>query len=110
MAIESNCDEIYKFAYEPFSAVSHNMWQHISIYNLKICQNPLHKYHKVPTIPRLPLSEDYVFRSSKYLSKSFEVFDKKFNLSFERPLPMDWYLENIEHVYETADKESRDEV
>ena len=100
MAKEVDCESLYKFAYEPFSAVSHNMWQHISIFNLKQCKNPLHKYHKVPAIRNVPLSEDYVFRSSKYLSKSFEVLDKKFEFSIDMPLPVDWYLENIEKVYD----------
>lgn len=108
MAIESDCETVYKFAYEPFSAVAHNMWQHISVYNLKICQNPLHKFHRVPTILSLPLDEDYVFKSSKYLSKSFAVFDKKFDLSFESLLPIDWYLENIEHVYENLNEGNQD--
>lgn len=100
MAQEADCESLYKFAYEPFSAVAHNMWQHISIFNLKQCTNPLHKYHKVPAINDVPLSEDYVLRSSKYLSKSFEAFDKKFELSIDIHLPIDWYLEHIKRVYD----------
>jgi len=100
MAQEADCESLYKFAYEPFSAVAHNMWQHVSVFNLEKCTNPLHKYHKVPAIHDVPLSEDYVFRSSKYLSKSFEAFDKKFELSIDIQLPIDWYLENIETVYD----------
>ena len=99
MAIETNCEDLYKFSFEPFSAVAHNMWQHISIYNLKQCTNPLHKYHKVPTILKAPLSEDFVYRSSKYISKSFIVFDEKFKLTMDTPLPEDWFIDNIEKVY-----------
>jgi hypothetical protein len=61
MSIEADCESLYKFAYEPFSAVAHNMWQHISKFNLKRCTNPLHKYHQVPTISDVPLSEEYVY-------------------------------------------------
>ena len=99
MAIETDCEDLYKYAFEPFSAVAHNMWQHISIYNLKQCTNPLHKYHKVPTILKAPLSEDFVYRSSKYISKSFVVFDKKFELTLDTSLPEDWFINNIEKVY-----------
>jgi hypothetical protein len=98
MAQEADCESLYKFAYEPFSAVAHNMWQHISLFNLKQCTNPLHKYHKVPAIHDVPLSEDYVFQSSKYLSKSFESFDKKFGLIIDTRMPIDWYIEHIDMI------------
>ena len=71
------------------------MWQHISLYNLKECQNPLHKFHRVPTIANVPLNEDYVFRSAKYISKVFMEVDEKFTLKIDSKLPVDWYLENI---------------
>lgn len=103
MAIEADCESLYKFAYEPFSAVAHNMWQHICMFNLKKCSNPLHKKHRVPIIPDIALDEDYVYRSSKYISKSFASFDKKFNLTIETKMPDDWYLENIESVYTEKD-------
>lgn len=99
MSIEADCESLYKFAYEPFSAVAHNMWQHVSIFNLKRCKNPLHKFHQIPAIHDIPLSEEYVYLSSKYLSKSFSSFDKKFNLTIDAPNPMDWYLEHIEKIY-----------
>ena len=71
------------------------MWQHISLYNLEECKNPLHKFHRVPTIADVPLDEDYVFRSAKYISKAFMVVDKKFDLKIESQLPMDWYIEKL---------------
>lgn len=99
MSIEADCESLYKFAYEPFSAVAHNMWQHISIYNLKQCTNPLHKFHSVPTIHDIPPSEAYVYLSSTYLSETFGVFDEKFKLDIEIQKPIDWYVENIEKIY-----------
>ena len=98
MAQEADCETLYKFAYEPFSSVAHNMWQHISLYNLKECQNPLHKFHRVPTIAKVPLDEDYVFRSAKYLSKAFKVVDEKFKLKIETKSPMDWYVEQLDEL------------
>lgn len=95
MAQEADCETLYKFAYEPFSSVAHNMWQHICLYNLKECQNPLHKFHRVPTIAKVPLDEDFVFRSAKYISKAFQAVDDKFSLTIESMSPMDWYIEKI---------------
>lgn len=103
MAIEADCESLYKFAYEPFSAVAHNMWQHISMFNLKKCKNPLHKHHRVPIIPDIALDEDYVYRSSKYISKSFASVDKKFSLDIETSMPDEWYLKNIDSVYTEKD-------
>lgn len=95
MATDIGEEDLYKFSFEPFSAIAHNMWQHIEMFNLKKCKNPLHKYHRIPLISETPLSEDYVFRSAKYLSMSFEVLDKKFGLKIETPNLKNWYLENI---------------
>lgn len=99
MANDIGCESLYKFSFEPFSAIAHNMWQHIEMFNLKKCTNPLHKYHRVPTISNLPLSEDYVYRSSKYLNMSFIAFDKKFNLNIGTPMPKEWYMKNIEEIF-----------
>jgi len=100
MAKEAGCEELYKFAYVPFSGVAHNMWQHISVYNLQICKNPLHKYHKVPSIPRIPLNPDFVYRSAKYIDRSYELFDKTFNITIDTPLPLNWFVEEFNRFIE----------
>jgi hypothetical protein len=92
MAQDADCETLYKFAYEPFSA---NMWQHISLYNLKECQNPLHKFHRVPIVLEVPINEDFVYRSSKYISRAYQAVDQKFNLDIKEQLPEDWYIDNI---------------
>lgn len=38
MALEANCESLYKFAYKPFSQAAHSMWPHVSIYNSKYCK------------------------------------------------------------------------
>lgn len=98
MAKDIDCEDLYRFSFEPFSAVSHNIWQHIEVFNLKRCTNPLHKYHRVPDSSDTLLSEDWVYRSSKYLDRSFASFDKKFNLKIDTPMPKEWYIKNIEEI------------
>ena len=98
MASEADCQGLYKFAYTPFSGVAHNMWQHISRYNLVPCNNPLHKYHQVAEILDVPSDPDYVYRSAKYVDRSFEAFDKKYNLSISTPMPHDWFLEEFRKI------------
>ncbi|NCB85610.1 MAG: hypothetical protein EOM44_14135 [Bacteroidia bacterium] len=100
MANESDCQGLYKFAYTPFSGVAHNMWQHISRYNLAPCTNPLHKYHRVPELLVTPTDPDYVYRSAKYVNRSFEAFDKKYQLDISTPMPQRWFLENFTKINE----------
>jgi hypothetical protein len=99
MAIEAGCEGLYKFAYTPFSGVAHNMWQHVSIYNLKPCINPLHKYHKVPTIRKVPIEPDYVYRSAKYIDRTYEAIDKKFNLEIKTMMPLDYLVEEYNKLH-----------
>lgn len=99
MAMESDCIGLYNFAYVPFSAVAHNMWNHVSIYNLKQCSNPLHKFHKVPTIHEVPIDVDYVYRASKYVSRTFVVVDEHFNLSVKLESPVEFMDKKLSEYF-----------
>ena len=77
MAEEANCLDFYRFAYSPFSANVHSMWNHVSRYNLKVCTNPLHRLHRIPVDPDLTTDLDYFYRTAKYVEKAFRLFDKK---------------------------------
>jgi hypothetical protein len=96
MAKEAECESLYNFAYLPFSGSTHNMWQHVGIYNLKNCRNPLHKYHSVPTITETRLSTDFVYRSAKYVDRSYGLFDKTFGISVSTPMPHEWFVREYE--------------
>jgi hypothetical protein len=110
MASEADCQGLYKFAYTPFSGVAHNMWQHISKYNLVPCRNPLHKYHQVPDILEPPTDLDYVYRSAKYVDRSFEAFDKKYNLDITTPLPHDWFVEEYKKLYKKPVEDNLEQI
>jgi hypothetical protein len=92
MAEEADLLNFYKFAYTPFSGAVHNMWQHVSLYNLKTCTNPLHKFHKVPEIFGNHIEPDFLFRSAKYTSMSYSVVDDVYSLDIEAPLPIDEFV------------------
>ena len=95
MSQESGCEGLYKFAYTPFSGVAHNMWQHVSIYNLKPCGNPMHKCHKVPTVLEAPLDPDFVYRSAKYVDRTYEAIDEKYDLDIKTPMPLDYFVDEF---------------
>lgn len=78
MAEDAGCLDLYRYAYNPFSAATHNMWHHISRLNLQTCENPLHRYHSVPADLEFGVDPDYLYRAAKYLDKTFKLFDKTF--------------------------------
>lgn len=83
MAEEADCLDFYHYVYTPFSGCAHSMWQHVAIYNLKPCDNPLHRYHRVPYSPMLAPDIDYLMLAAKYWAKSLGAFDKALSLSLE---------------------------
>ncbi|MCU7797532.1 MAG: hypothetical protein KZQ75_10410 [Candidatus Thiodiazotropha sp. (ex Myrtea spinifera)] len=94
MAQEIGRESIYKHAYVPFSGAAHNMWQHIGIYNTEPCSNPLHKWHVVPKILTSPIHPDFMYRSAKYISITYELFDEKMGIECEVQLPVAFFLEH----------------
>lgn len=83
MAVEADCLDFYDFAYQPFSACTHSMWQHVSRYNLRACSNPLHQYHGVPSESASGIDPHYLFLASKYLTKTFNEFDEHYHIQFD---------------------------
>jgi len=109
MAEEADCKSLYNHAYLPFSGVVHNMWQHVAIYNLKACRNPLHRYHKVPTIAEAPLDLDFVYRSAKYVSRSYKAVDEKFGLSYTTPYPVTWLSDEMSKLSASTENSGQNE-
>jgi len=91
MAKEANCETLYNFAYKPFSQAVHSTWPHISVYNSKNCQNPLHRYHLIPELFDAPMDVDFLYRSFKYVHKSYESIINKFSLTLNEPKPLQWW-------------------
>lgn len=92
MAKAIDGESIYKFAYMPWSGAVHNMWQHIGMYNVEQCVNPLHKFHLVPAVQSGSWHPDFMFRCAKYLTQTLEVFDDKMKISCDIPLPIDFFV------------------
>ena len=82
---------LYNFAYTPFSACGHNMWNHVGRFNLQACNNPLHKFHGVPAPTELDADFDIVMRAAEYLEKTFRKADEKLGLTCTTVLPLDYW-------------------
>lgn len=81
MAEEANCLDFYNFVYTPFSAATHSTWNHVGLYNVTRCGNPLHRFHFVPVNPEIPSDYHYLYLAGKYLNKSLVAFDSKYGPS-----------------------------
>ena len=108
MAEEAGCLDLYRRAYTPFSAAVHNMWPHIADYNLRRCRNPLHQCHRVPEESHLEPDIDYVYRATKYVAKTFDLFDRETGVSVETPSSLDSFVEALLHLTGEAKADSPD--
>lgn len=98
MAEEAGCLDFYRFAYTPFSAAVHNTWNHVGRYNLEHCLNPLHKYHRLPTLDASDseMDVDYLYRATKYVEKTFRLFDETYSIKAETQMPLDWFNDALD--------------
>lgn len=110
MAIEAGVESIYRYAYVPFSGPAHNMWQHVGIYNMTPCRNPMHKWHLVPEIREPEPHPDFMYRSAKYVSQSYELFDEKMDTTSDVPLPVDFFLESSLPESEDEDNSTKSDT
>lgn len=106
MSQQADCEGLYKFEYKPFSHTAHNMWPHVSSYNCKDCNSPLHKHHLIPDLLEAPIAIDFLFRSCKYVHMAYELFINKFNLVVQHPMPMDWWDSYFEDGSDTEKDET----
>jgi hypothetical protein len=85
MAEEAECLDFYNYVYTPFSSCVHSTWNHISRFNLIMCQNPLHQYHRTPVSTDPPVEIFYLDLAGRYLDKAERTFDLGFSLDIDQP-------------------------
>ena len=106
MAEEANCLEIYNYTYQPLSSATHNVWNYVGKFNLKICQNPLHKYHFIPYIPYLKPNLDLLFEASGLVERTFALFDEKTNNSQTPPSAHEEIIKMFEEKTDSSETDS----
>lgn len=102
MAAEAGCEDLYRFAYSPFSAVVHSTWNHVCDYNLVPCPNPLHAYHRVPVDSDLPAEPDYMYRGAKYLDKTLRLFDEATGVKVPGPSSAEVLMATLDDLVGSA--------
>jgi len=87
MAQDASCEDLYNFAYVPFSGSIHNQWNHVGKFNVVRCSNPMHKQHYIGSIIEIDFIVDFVYRSVKYLSLTLDEFDEFYEFKTEQKPP-----------------------
>ena len=95
MANEAGDEDLYHFAFSPFSACVHNTWEHIHSYDTQACDNPLHKRHRIPSRLDDGVSPDYLFRAAKYLTLAFDRFDEAVKHTSDLRSPRTYFDDEI---------------
>lgn len=98
MAQESGCIDFYNYVYTPFSSCTHSMWNHIAVYNLRACHNPLHFHHKEGVIHDAPIDPDYVLNAARYLQKTFVSFDEAIGTKLEGESAFDILIQGLDKL------------
>ena len=81
MAEEAGLIELHRNDYARWSSTTHNMWHHVVRFNLESCTNPLHGYHRVPTIPRLAPEAELLQLAAEYFDLTISAFDEATQIS-----------------------------
>ena len=76
MADETGLIELHRNDYTRWSGTTHSMWHHLLRFNLKYCTNPLHGYHRVPTVPHLAPDPELLQYAAEYVDIAIHSFDE----------------------------------
>lgn len=98
MADEVGEIDFYNHCYTPYSAGVHSMWHHVGSYNLRQCTNPLHKFHKLPHVPRHGADAHFLVLAGKYLYMVFQLFDEKTGVDCKSPSAFKSVCEGIKNI------------
>lgn len=77
-SIDANEKKYYDLFYDVCSSATHSTWNYIAKKNLKTCDNPLHKDHRIPVIiePEIEISMFLIL--TKILNDSFAKIDNHY--------------------------------
>ena len=75
MAEEAGIKDLYDLNYAPMSAVAHSAWNLVGKHNLRRCDNPLHRHHRIPVVQTEELDISAVWEAVETLDRSFKYSD-----------------------------------
>ena len=80
LALDAQFEKHYKLIYDPASSDIHGTWTSLKKSNLIYCENPLHRYHRLPIFFDPPLFLQSVRAAQEIYLKCFKVSKDKLKL------------------------------
>lgn len=93
VAKEAGCLDFYRYVYPVFSSATHSSWNHVSRFDMQVCNNPLHGMHYVPSRESVQLSADYLRLAAKYLDKTLVLIADQIDADLETESAYEWLCE-----------------
>lgn len=72
--------DLYRFLYSPTSADVHGERISLRDTNLRRCINPLHRFHRVPTLEFPLISPNFIFTAARLFKDLFEEWKKNYSV------------------------------
>lgn len=110
MAQDAASEDLYNFAYVPFSANLHNQWNHVGKFNAVQCSNPMHKQHYIGSILEIDFVVDFVYRSMKYLSLTLDEFDEFYEFETSQKSVSEVFRDALELIPRSENDDAEESV
>ncbi len=78
-AIDAGMKEYYDMFYDVGSFAVHSTWNYISKHNLKMCESPFHKDHRIPVINEPIIDTSMFLILAKIMQDTFELVDTHYS-------------------------------
>ena len=75
MADEAGLADHYRMKYVPMSSNTHSMWNYVGKYNLRRCENPLHRYHRIPRVVAVETDIRILLDAAALADETFRLTD-----------------------------------
>lgn len=97
-SIKADEKDYYDLFYDVCSSATHSTWNYIAKKNMKICENPLHKNHRIPIILEPEIDIALFLILTKILKDTFDKIDNHYKLNI-----------NLESSFKYINNEFRNE-
>lgn len=95
MAKQTNSEDLYNINYAIHTSAVHSSWLHIGKFNVSECNNPMHKFHLVPSLIKFESDLAFLDSALRHLSETIELFIEA-DENFDRlQLPIDFAYDNL---------------
>ena len=106
MAEEAGILDFYNYVYTPFSQCAHSTWYHVGRYNSWPSENPLTRQLWMPYIREASSDIWNLHLLTKYLDKSFNLFDEKALQRKPSSGIGDWLYDEIHNRFPSNDHDA----